>query len=133
VKVTRFDPASDLIIVKARVWGPAGMTPASLALDTGSAHTVIAAGLIDDLGYNPRQGEQIASVRTAVGKEQGYLLRISRFWALGFAVSDFRVHVFDLPDGFGIDGLIGLSFLRQFNLELRLAEGRLLVDRVGST
>jgi hypothetical protein len=41
--------------------------------------------------------------------------------------------VFDLPDGFGIDGLIGLSFLRQFNLELRLAEGRLMVDRVGST
>jgi hypothetical protein len=71
---------------------------------------VIAAGLIDDLGYSPRQGEQIATVRTAVGREQGYLLRISRFWALGFAVSDFRVHVFDLPDGFGIDGLVGLSF-----------------------
>ncbi len=132
MKITRFDPASDLIIVKARIWGPRGMTPVSLALDTGSAHTVIAAGLIDDLGYNPRQGEQIATVRTAVGKEQGYLLRISRFWALGFAVSDFRVHVFDLPDGFGIDGLIGLSFLRQFNVELRLAEGRLLVDRAGS-
>jgi predicted aspartyl protease len=129
VKVTRFDPASDLIIVKARIWGPAGNTPASLAVDTGSAHTVIAAGLIDDLGYSPRHGEQIATVRTAVGKEQGYLLRVSRFWSLGFAVPDFRVHVFDLPDGFGIDGLIGLSFLRAFNVELRLAEGRLLVDR----
>lgn len=130
MKVTRFDPASDLIIVKARIWGPAGKTPASLAVDTGSAHTVIAAGLIDDLGYSPRHGEQIATVRTAVGKEQGYLLRVSRFWALGFAVPDFRVHVFDLPDGFGIDGLIGLSFLRAFNVELRLAEGRLLVDRL---
>jgi len=57
-----------------------------------------------------------------VGKEQGYLLRITRFWALGFAVNDFCVHVFDLPDGFGIDGLIGLSFLRRFNVELRFAE-----------
>ena len=133
MKVTRFDPTSDLIIVKARIWGPGGRTPASLAVDTGSAHTVIAAGLIDDLGYSPRQGEAIATVRTAVGKEQGYLLRISRFWALGFAISDFRVHVFDLPDGFGIDGLVGLSFLRRFNIELRLAEGRLLVDRLGGT
>ena len=79
MKVTRFDPASDLIIVKARIWGPGGKTPASLALDTGSAHTVIAAGLVDDLGYSPRQGEAIATVRTAVGKGQGYLLRISRF------------------------------------------------------
>ena len=43
------------------------------------------------------------------------------------------MHVFDLSDGFGIDGLVGLSFLRQFNIELRLAEGRLLVDRLGGT
>jgi predicted aspartyl protease len=130
VKVTRFDPASDLIIVKAHIWGPGGKTPASLALDTGSAHTVIAAGLVDDLGYSPRQGEEITTVRTAVGKEHGYVMRVSRFWALGFTVSSFPVHVFDLPDGFGIDGLVGLSFLRQFNIEIRLAEGRLLVDRV---
>lgn len=133
MKVTRFDPANDLIIVKARIWGPRGKTPVSLAIDTGSAHTVIAAGLIDDLGYSPRQGEQIATVRTAVGKEHGYLLRISKFWALGFTVSNFSVHVFDLPDGFGIDGLVGLSFLRQFNVELRVTEGRLLVDRVSGT
>jgi predicted aspartyl protease len=130
--VTHFDPASDLIIVKARVWGPDGNTPMSLAVDTGSTHTVIAAGLIDQLGYSPRQGEAIATVRTAVGKEQGYLLRASRFWALGFAIEDFRVHVFDLPDGFGIDGLIGLSFLRQFNIELRIAEGRMLVERTAA-
>lgn len=133
MKVTRFDPNSDLIIVKARIWGPDGETPASLAVDTGSAHTVIAAGLIDDLGYSPRQGEQIATVRTAVGREQGYLLRLSKFWSLGFTIPDFRVHVFDLPDGFGIDGLVGLSFLRHFNIELRLAEGRLLVDRIGAS
>jgi predicted aspartyl protease len=130
VRVTRFDPRSDLIIVKARVWGPNGKAPASLALDTGSAHTVIGANLIDDLGYSPRQGERITTVRTAVGQEQGYVLRVPRFWALGFTVADFPIHVFDLPDGFGIDGLVGLSFLRQFTVELRLAEGRLLVDRV---
>ena len=106
------------------------MTPASLALDTGSAHTVIAASLIDDLGYSPRHGEAITTVRTAVGKEQGYVLRVSRFRTLRFTVSDFPVHVFDLPDGFGIDGLVGLSFLRRFNVEIRLAEGRLLVDRI---
>ena len=132
MKITRFDPASDLIIVKARVWGPGGMTPVSLAVDTGSAHTVIAAGIVDDLGYSPRQGEEITTVRTAVGKEHGYVMRVSRFWALGFAVTNFAVDVFDLPDGFGIDGLVGLSFLRSFNVELRLAEGRLLVDRAAA-
>ncbi len=133
MKVTRFDAASDLIIVKARIWGPRGKTPVSLAIDTGSAHTVIAAGIIDELGYSPRQGEGVTSVRTAVGREQGYLLRVARFWALGFTIPEFHVHVFDLPDGFGIDGLVGLSFLRELNIELRLSEGRLLAERVDTT
>jgi hypothetical protein len=61
------------------------------SVDTDSAHTVISAGILDELGYSPRQGEAIATVRTAVGKEQGYLLRVSRSWALGFSVSDVRV------------------------------------------
>src|ERR1041384_6372101 len=39
VKVTRFDVNSDLIIVKARIWGPGGRTPASLAVDTGQPHS----------------------------------------------------------------------------------------------
>jgi hypothetical protein len=37
-------------------------------VDTGSAQTVIAAGLIDDLGYSPRQGEQVATIRLAEGR-----------------------------------------------------------------
>jgi hypothetical protein len=38
------------------------------------------------------------------------------------------LHIHDLPSGFDIDGLLGPSFLRQFNYELRSREGRLLVD-----
>jgi hypothetical protein len=30
-------------------------------------------------------------------------------------VHDFRIHVHDLPEETGIDGLLGLSFLKQFN------------------
>lgn len=54
---------------------------------------------------------------------------MSRFEALGFAFADFPLHVFDLADGVGIDGLIGLSFLRQFNYLVRSREGRMLVAR----
>jgi hypothetical protein len=68
-------------------------------------------------------------VRAAIGKEQGYTLRVARFASLGFAVPDLRIHVFDLATGWGIDGLVGLSFLRQFNYQVRSAEGRVLVER----
>ncbi len=85
--------------------------------------------IIDDLGYSARQGEEITSVSSSLGKEAGYM-RVARFDALGFSFPDFRLHVHDLPDGIGIDGLFGLSFLRHFNYEVRSLEGRILIDRV---
>lgn len=130
MKVTTFDPADDLLIVPARVTGPSGRTlPLHVAIDTGSSETVVTPEFIDALGYNPRHGESITTVRAAVGKEHGYTLRVVRFTALGYSIPDFRIHVFDLADGFGIDGLIGLSFLRQFNYQVRSAEGRIVVER----
>lgn len=129
MKVTRFDPSGDLIIVKARVWGPRGDKVVSLALDTAATHTHIIPDIVDDLGYSPRHGDQVTVVRSAIGEERGYMMRVAKFSALGFNLADFRIHVHDLPEGYGIDGLLGLSFLRQFNLELRMGEGRILAER----
>ena len=129
MKVRRFDPADDLIIVKARLYGPRGHRPLSLAFDTAASHTHIVPEITDDLGYNPRQGEAITSVSSAIGREPGYMLRVTRFASFGFSFPDFLVHVHDLPEGFGIDGLLGLSFLHHFNYEVRSKEGRILIDR----
>ena len=60
------------------------------------------------------------------------MMPVARFSALGFVVSDFRIHVHDLPDTLAIQGLLGLSFLRQFNYEIRSIEARILVDRAVS-
>lgn len=113
MRITRFDPKRDLIIVDARVWGP--LDPRGrqlrLALDTGAAETIIVPDVLDELGYNPRQGEAITVMRSAVGREQGYLIRIERFDSLGYLSRNFRVHAQDLPEGWGIEGLIGLNFL----------------------
>ena len=68
-------------------------------------------------------------LRSAVGREQGYLIRVARFACLGHHSTEYRVHAHDLPEGWGIEGLIGLSFLRQFNYEVRSVEGRILVER----
>ena len=132
MKVTRFDPTLDLIIVDARLWGRRSDASVALAIDTGSSETVISPDIVDDLGYSPRDGEAITTVRAAIGKEHGYTLRVARFSALGFTVPDFRIHVFDLAAGYGIDGLIGLSFLRQFNYEVRSADGMIRVERIAS-
>jgi hypothetical protein len=132
VKTTRFDPRSDLIIVGARIWGPRGDKKLTLALDTAATETHIIPDILDDLGYSPRDGDQVTVVRSAIGSERGYMTRVTRFSALGFACNDFRLHVHDLPEGIGIDGLLGLSFLRQFDYTIRSATGRIVVERVAS-
>ena len=100
-----------------------------LAVDTASTETVIEPHLLDRIGYSPRQGEAITKIRSAVAEEPGYLIRVAKFACLGFTFNDFRVHAHDLPEGFDLDGLLGLSFLRQFNYEVRSIEGRLLVEK----
>jgi len=129
MKVTRFSRKRDLIIVDARIWSPRRDQWLSLAVDTASSDTVVTPDLVDLLGYSPRDGEHATMVRSAIGKEHGWALRVKRFSALGFVVPDYRIHVFDLATGDDIDGLLGLSFLDQFNYEVRSREGRLRVER----
>jgi hypothetical protein len=89
VKVRRFDPDDDLIIVKARVFGKHGSRRLSLAFDTAASHTHISSDIIDELGYSPAEGEAITSVRSAIGKESGYTLRVQRLsrWGSGSTTS----------------------------------------------
>lgn len=102
----------------------------TLAFDTAASHTHILPEIIDELGYSPLDGTEITSVSSAIGKETGYMLRLQRFESLGFGFDQFSVHVHDLPTGIGLDGFLGLSFLKNFNYEIRSAEGRIVVERI---
>ncbi len=93
MKTTRFGKARDLIVVGARVFGRGGQeSRLSLAVDTGSVETVIAPETADDLGYSARDGEEITTVRSAIGKEQGYTLLVTRLnCEFRFADGEIRV------------------------------------------
>jgi predicted aspartyl protease len=129
MKVTRFSRKRDLIVVDARLWSPRTDRWVALAVDTASSDTVVTPGIMDVLGYSARDGEHVTTVRSAIGKEHGWTLRVKRFSALGFTVPNCRMHVFDLATGDDIDGLLGLSFLNELNYEVRSKEGRLRVER----
>jgi predicted aspartyl protease len=112
-----------IIIIWARLEGPNGFRDLKLALDTGAAMTLVLPEILDGVGYSARDGDKITRISTAnEAPEQGYTLRVRHFQALGFGFSDFRVHVHDLPD-YGVDGLLGMDFLEQFDFEVRMSEG----------
>lgn len=91
--------------------------------------TTIKPELADEIGYSARDGRHRTRVRTAIGDEVGYTLRISSLIALGLVESNLDVHVFDLGDS-DIDGLIGLNFLNALNYEVRSAEQRILIEKI---
>jgi predicted aspartyl protease len=125
---TLFNPNADLIIIQAEIWGPTGTSQARLALDTGATHSILIPELMDEIGYSARDGIQRAGVRSVIGREEGYLLELKTLSALGFSFANQVVMVLDLPDGDGIDGLLGLEFLKQLNLELRIQEGTIWAE-----
>src|SRR5262245_14040288 len=108
MRVSCFAPAAPLILVRASLYGPRGKLTLQLVLDTGAEQTLITPESLDDAGYSARQGEAITVIRSAIGSEPGYLVRVAKLACLGHEVRDFRVHAHDLPEGMGIDGLLGL-------------------------
>lgn len=122
-----------LIIIWGTLEGPLGARDVKLILDTGAAMTLILPEVLDDLGYSARDGENISRISTAnEAPELGYRLRVRRFQALGVGVRDFRIHAHDLPS-YGVEGLLGMDFLAQFDFEVRISEQRIRLEQVGST
>jgi len=119
-----------IIIVWGRLDGPLGSRKVQLALDTGAAMTLVLPEILDDLGYSARDGDKITSISTAnQAPEQGYRLRVRHFEALGFGFHDFRIHAHELPD-YGVEGLLGMDFLGQFDFEVRISEQRICLKPV---
>ena len=130
--VSRFDPNEELILVRARLWGPHGTSSTlSLVLDTGASMTIIVPSVLDELGYSARDAERRTVIRSALGEEPGYLLRVHRFRALGDEQTNCLIHAHDLPDDPKIAGLLGLDFLRRFNFEVRCGEGEIRLSPRG--
>jgi predicted aspartyl protease len=114
-----FSRRRELIIVEARIHGPRGSTIRQLVFDTGAEATTLTPEVIEEIGYSPRDGHKPSKVHSAIGEEEGS--------ALGVATPRFALQVFDL-DHEGIDGLLGMNFLRHFNFEVRPTEQRILVE-----
>src|SRR6266849_1165294 len=122
---TPFYAADGLIIVPAQVWGPAGDRVVQLALDTGATVTIVRTAILVSIGYDPALAPDRVLMTTGSGIEYASRLTVSRFEALGRIRNGFSVIAHTLPPSAGIDGLLGLDFLRGQRLTIDFRRGQI--------
>jgi clan AA aspartic protease (TIGR02281 family) len=125
---TSFEIEGDLIVIEAMIVGPGGRDTARLVLDTGATLTTLQPAIAELIGYTAAHRVSRSVVRSAVGNEPGYIVRMAQLTALGVTLKDVSVNVSDL--GHGIDGLLGMSFLCELNFEVRLSDQRILAEKI---
>lgn len=119
-----FDPQQGLIVVPAELWGPTGSVVLRLALDTGATATLVNIAMLVGVGYDPALAPTRVQVTTGSGVEYVPRVTLSHIRALGQERVDFGVLGHTLPPSAGVDGLLGLDYLRGQSLTIDFRAGR---------
>lgn len=120
-----FDPRRGLIVVGAEINGPSGSAILRLALDTGATSTVVNVAMLVAIGCDPALAADTAQVTTGSGVEFARRVELKRLTALGRERIGFPVLGHTLPPSAGVDGLLGVDFLRGLRLIVDFRIGQL--------
>jgi len=118
-----FNPSEGLVVVGCRVRGPSGNAVLRLAVDTGATSTLINASLLVATGYDPGAASDRVEITTGSGVEFVPRVVIQEMTALGVTYMDFPVLSHTLPPTAGVDGLLGLDYLRDHSLSIDFRNG----------
>ncbi|OGA41369.1 MAG: hypothetical protein A3G24_06385 [Betaproteobacteria bacterium RIFCSPLOWO2_12_FULL_62_13] len=122
-----FDSQQGLMVVRAELFGPDGSAVLRLALDTGATSTVVSVGMLVAIGYDPALVSDRVQVTTGSGIEFAPRVILDRVVALGQERSGFPVLGHTLPPSAGVDGLLGLDFLRGQMLTVDFRAGHVML------
>ena len=93
-------------------------------LDTGASFTIVATEILVRLGYDPASPLlKRQRIVTGSGVEYAPRITVRSATAIGQKVANLEVLCHDLPAESGVDGLLGLNFLRHFKLTIRFRKG----------
>jgi hypothetical protein len=92
-----------LLLVDAEISSPTVRSQVRLLVDTAASLTTLEPRVVEALGYSAADAFAPASVRSAIGREHGYRLRIAEAKLLGVEAKNIEVMVsplgFDDMDG----------------------------------
>jgi predicted aspartyl protease len=111
-----------MVLVVGRLSGPIGWTDSVMSLDTGSSITLFTPRLLQEVGLDPAAANVRRSVYTYDGVAELPVLQVPRLRVFGQEVHDLEVACGELPLQLGLDGVLGLNFLRYFDLRINFRE-----------
>jgi len=122
-----FNPQASSIALRAIVEGNVSRI-VTLILDTGASYTQLPWRVLRAIGSDPKPNAGTIRVMTSSGVEVPPLAKVIRLRALGQSVDNIDVLCHDLPPEARVDGLLGLNFLRQFNIAIKFKDGLIEID-----
>ncbi len=105
--------------MRARLLGPTGDSFARLLLDTGAQFTLINETVANEIGLEHAGGQIVYGV---AGSTRIRWANVSQLDCIGLTRREFRIGLHTLPPALGIDGLLGIDFLRGTRLTLDFRE-----------
>ena len=111
------------VCFQTRVRGPLGFERVEMALDTGATLVVIPTSVAHSLGYSIYRPEDMLPLTTPSGLVHAPIITLSSVEVLGAVATDVRAACIDMPLSIGVGGLLGLSFLRNFDVDLHFRSG----------
>jgi predicted aspartyl protease len=122
-----FDPHANLILVNAKLFGPARNLRLRLALDTGATTTLINQSRLMRIGYDPAASSERVQITTGSNVEFVARITLNRLKAFGQDRTDFPVLCHNLPPTASVDKLLGLDFFRGLNLNIDFRNGLITI------
>ena len=105
--------------------GPLGNAVLRLALDTGATITLINVEILVAIGYDPTISSNLIEVTTGSCVESVPSITLRKILALGHTHTDFPIIAHTLPPSSGVDGVLGLDFLRGLSLSIDFRHGKI--------
>lgn len=121
----RLDPAANLITLDVEIFKGSKSRIVRMALDTGATFLMLPWDVAEILSYDPAKVREKISITTASGIEILPLLTLEKVKVLGKEVNAVKAICHNLPSQSAVDGLLGLSFLKHFGIDLHFLQRRL--------
>lgn len=84
------------------------------ALDSGASTTIVSLEVLQKIGFQPEEMQTLATFGDASQDHIVPKVSVPLFCIGDVSVNGLEVLSYSLPEAYGIDGVIGLNFLRHF-------------------